>query len=154
MIGTVCDDGFGTKEGIAICKYLGYPFIREYSANVNVGYPFKGDVLMDRLKCNGTDYKECQYMKKKTSCNHDEDIWIDCETNDYIGTYPIERKSISISNFIQLLFKLSGAAGVISHRVAQHVAMPLCKGDEFVVQSRSMDGAQVYRMILAAVEIA
>ena len=96
MIGTVCDDGFGTKEGVAICRYLGYPYIREYSANQNVGFPYRGEVLMDQFHCakNQTDYRDCQFFKKHSTCHHKEDIWIKCEEKNYNGTYPIKRTTI------------------------------------------------------------
>ena len=60
--GTVCDDGFGTNEGIAICKQLGFYYLRQYNSNDFAGESFIGNILADRFTCprQGSTYRTVQ----------------------------------------------------------------------------------------------
>ena len=84
--GTVCDDGFGTNEGIAICKQLGFYYLRQYTSNEFVGESYIGNILADRFTCprDQKEYSKCSYRLpsgyKKSKCIHKEDVWLKCET--------------------------------------------------------------------------
>lgn len=102
--GTVCDDGFGTNEGIAICKQLGFYYLRQYTSNEFIGESYIGNILADRFTCprDQKEYPKCSFRLpsgyKKSKCIHKEDIWLKCETqsppNVMNGTdHPIKGRS-------------------------------------------------------------
>ncbi|CAC5369481.1 DMBT1 [Mytilus coruscus] len=81
--GTVCNDGFDTKDAIVVCRTLGFltshPVV--YS-NVNFGLSTL-NTSMDDLACDGTehDISACKFRGwGSSSCNHRKDVVVQCQT--------------------------------------------------------------------------
>lgn len=79
--GTVCDDYFDDKDGDVICKYLGYPGVREiYPRRRRFGRG-SGPIWLDNMFCGGYEASPFHCSKNpigKHDCRHYEDTGIEC----------------------------------------------------------------------------
>lgn len=101
--GTVCDDGWSSKDAYVACKQLGYSaigtiqFLLNHFSNVlligsratrNSLYgPGTGPVHFTHFQCSGYEntLSECRYLADSGLCTHDEDAGVACEGNQLMG---------------------------------------------------------------------
>ena len=59
--GTVCEDGWDEKDGLVVCRELGYPGVTMVTKHRFFG--LKGTINVERLGCYGNETKlsECSY---------------------------------------------------------------------------------------------
>ncbi|ELT95812.1 hypothetical protein CAPTEDRAFT_153473 [Capitella teleta] len=86
--GTVCDDTFGEKEALVVCKSLGYE--SGEIASFNHFGSGSGLILLDNMQCNGTEESLLECNKGiigSNDCSHREDVGLSCtgEQAKHIG---------------------------------------------------------------------
>ncbi len=78
--GTVCDDNWGLKDAIVVCRQFGF----HGPSSAFKGTQFVrgvGRILLDNVVCEGSEQNigRCTYnMIGKHDCNHDEDAGVVC----------------------------------------------------------------------------
>jgi len=80
--GTVCDDDFGYKDALVVCKSLGYE--SGHALTDNEFGPGVGDIFLDDLVCQGTEQglEECPSRGWGVhNCDHTEDAGVQCDIN-------------------------------------------------------------------------
>ncbi|KAH3842061.1 hypothetical protein DPMN_115549 [Dreissena polymorpha] len=85
--GTVCARNFDYRDMEVICRTLGYYSGggRFYTGNAGM----EGNVMIEHLDCHGNEYHLDQCPSKawlSNTCDHSEDISIDCGYYDYTST--------------------------------------------------------------------
>ncbi|GAB1610322.1 deleted in malignant brain tumors 1 protein-like isoform X1, partial [Argonauta hians] len=77
--GTVCDDGFDTREAQVVCKYMGYIYGRPFKL-ARYG-PGIGAIWLDDLRCHGNESNlaACRHSGwGHSNCGHHEDASVIC----------------------------------------------------------------------------
>ncbi|XP_078695030.1 scavenger receptor cysteine-rich domain-containing protein DMBT1-like [Branchiostoma floridae x Branchiostoma belcheri] len=89
--GTVCSDGFDSREARVICRALGFPDYYNYNYNAYYGQG-SGPIWMDNIGCSGYE-SSLQYCPHNGwgnhNCGHGEDVAVRCwqpSTPDYWRT--------------------------------------------------------------------
>uniref|UniRef100_A0A1A8BGG5 Macrophage receptor with collagenous structure n=1 Tax=Nothobranchius kadleci TaxID=1051664 RepID=A0A1A8BGG5_NOTKA len=75
--GTICDDNFGSNDGMVICKMLGFQSV----LTTFTAPPGSGQIWLDELHCAGneSDVFDCQHGETGVhNCSHDEDAGVQC----------------------------------------------------------------------------
>ncbi|KAK7889712.1 hypothetical protein WMY93_025272 [Mugilogobius chulae] len=88
MWGTVCDDGFDTKDATVVCKMLG--FLGASSIYVAPGGGFSR-IWLDQLACTGTetDIFNCRHGGLGNhDCTHSEDVGVTCSNSNITTPSP------------------------------------------------------------------
>eukprot|EP00058_Branchiostoma_floridae_P007725 XP_002593213.1 hypothetical protein BRAFLDRAFT_120139 [Branchiostoma floridae] len=77
--GTVCDDGFDSREATVICRELGFSDYITYYSNAYYGQG-NGPIWMDHLNCYGyeSSLQFCPHDGWGSHCGHHEDISVVC----------------------------------------------------------------------------
>ncbi|KAI8514189.1 scavenger receptor, partial [Branchiostoma belcheri] len=78
--GTVCSDGFDSREARVICRALGFPDYYNYNYNAYYGQG-SGPIWMDNIGCSGYE-SSLQYCPHNGwgnhNCGHHEDVAVRC----------------------------------------------------------------------------
>ncbi|XP_071477442.1 antigen WC1.1-like [Diadema antillarum] len=85
--GTVCDDNFDFHAATVICRQLGYGPAVMAVRSPGFG-PGTGKILIDDLKCNGTESELVNCAQSpfgENDCNHHEDAGVQCSGTSAIG---------------------------------------------------------------------
>lgn len=80
--GTVCDDSFDNRDGLTICKYLGFPGVACVYPNARFGRG-TGPIFFDDMSCRGDEYSPYFCAKRKIgthNCGHNEDAGVQCQS--------------------------------------------------------------------------
>ena len=83
--GTVCNDYWDFKDGLVVCRQLGYPGldnVMDASNKFEVG-DYSTPILLDNVQCNGTEKKliDCEHSGLTShNCGHSEDVAVVCTT--------------------------------------------------------------------------
>nr|XP_044612000.1 scavenger receptor cysteine-rich type 1 protein M130 isoform X2 [Equus asinus] len=78
--GTVCDDGWDSKDAAVVCKQLGCPTAITAIGRVNASEG-TGHIWLDSVSCHGHESAlwQCQHHEwGKHYCNHNEDAGVTC----------------------------------------------------------------------------
>uniref|UniRef100_A0A8C3RBE3 Macrophage receptor with collagenous structure n=1 Tax=Cyanoderma ruficeps TaxID=181631 RepID=A0A8C3RBE3_9PASS len=75
--GTICDDGWTTKEATVVCRMLGFNrAVSAFTATAGTG-----QIWLDDLSCKGAEITITDCMKRdwgSHNCNHGEDAGVEC----------------------------------------------------------------------------
>ncbi|XP_030832325.1 scavenger receptor cysteine-rich type 1 protein M160 isoform X1 [Strongylocentrotus purpuratus] len=110
--GTVCDDQFEIHDAEVVCRQLG--FGEAVAAVRSPGFgPGQGKILMDDLRCNGTENEliNCaQSPFSQNNCNHHEDAGVQC------------------SGTLSIVLKYGSSTRTIVHPGATGACVDSCEG--------------------------
>ena len=85
--GTVCGDGFGTPDAVAVCRSIGLDYDGSYHARA--GHPWNWrtraagpamPIVMTFLGCNGQagSILDCRYTANPTNCQPNKNVQVIC----------------------------------------------------------------------------
>ena len=84
--GTICDDGFGVKEGTVVCRELNFGGVEKIFHKLRSG---GGPIWMDRLECSGEERRlaDCPFDGGKNRygiyyCNRHENAGVRCKPRE------------------------------------------------------------------------
>ena len=83
--GTVCNDFWDFKDGLVVCRQLGYPGldnVMDASTKFEIGTT-STPIILDNVQCNGTEERliDCNHAGALThNCGHSEDVAVVCNT--------------------------------------------------------------------------
>ena len=75
--GTVCDNHWSLKDGLVVCRQLGYPGVLSVYREAHFGEGI-GPILFDNLICKGTEGNLTQCPNGEVNCDHSEDAGVTC----------------------------------------------------------------------------
>ena len=81
--GSVCSNGFDTKDGNVICKYLGHPGLEEIYTGDKGMIKTDGAIWMNNLQCKGNEESPFDCVQSRLGehdCNHNQDVAIKCSS--------------------------------------------------------------------------
>ena len=85
--GSVCSNGFDTKDGNVICKYLGHPGLEEiYTGDMGM-IKTDGAIWMNNLQCKGNEESPFDCVQSRLGehdCSHNQDVAIKCSSKHNI----------------------------------------------------------------------
>ena len=80
--GTVCDDGWNSKNGLVACRQLGYNDYVAHTNHIHIYLEFSyGEIFYDDVSCFGNETRltDCQHRGQGIhNCYHYEDIILYC----------------------------------------------------------------------------
>lgn len=75
--GTICDDGWTTREAAVVCRMLGFNrAVSAFTATAGTG-----QIWLDDLNCKGTEITITDCSKRdwgSHNCHHGEDAGVEC----------------------------------------------------------------------------
>ena len=92
--GTVCDDYFDQFAADAICSLLGYEGGGSEWASGRSSWDIQSTYLigLDDVRCRNSSWSSCSYSESQHNCDHSEDVFLTCRSQQTIGTLLMFRK--------------------------------------------------------------
>ncbi|XP_068051377.1 macrophage receptor MARCO isoform X1 [Anomalospiza imberbis] len=75
--GTICDDGWSTREASVVCRMLGF----SQAVSFFTATPGTGQIWLDDVSCTGSEISITDCSKRawgENNCNHGEDVGVEC----------------------------------------------------------------------------
>ncbi|NWV12328.1 MARCO protein, partial [Ptilonorhynchus violaceus] len=75
--GTICDDGWSSKEAGVVCRMLGF----NRAVSFFTATPGTGQIWLDDVNCSGSEITIVDCSKREwgvNNCNHQEDVGVEC----------------------------------------------------------------------------
>ena len=85
--GTVCDDLFGDRDAIVVCRQLGYPTEGARAIGSSVWGQGTGPFWLSQVQCDSTEDSlfNCVYTENTDGCIHfNDDVSVVCKTGTYV----------------------------------------------------------------------
>ena len=87
--GTVCDNHWSLKDGLVVCRQLGYPGVLSVYKRAHFGEG-TGPILFDNLICKGNESDLTQCPNGEVNCDHSEDAGVTCRETVEPSSTPTE----------------------------------------------------------------
>ena len=104
--GTVCDNHWSLKDGLVVCRQLGYPGVLQTYKQAHFGEG-TGPILFDNLQCNGNEGNLTQCPSGDVNCDHSEDAGVTCDRESVAPTSTTKKLTASTSALPSIASMLS-----------------------------------------------
>ena len=115
--GTVCDNNWSLKDGLVVCRQLGYPGVVSIHRQAHFGEG-TGPILFDNLICKGTEGNLTQCPNGEVNCDHSEDAGVTCARKTVSPTSPTKGPTANSS-------VLPSATSMLSSTLMEMTSSPM-----------------------------